>query len=492
MAGLTARPRQFFIGAPVSPQAFRSREARRRLRRRLRVATLLGLMIGAPARNGAAQPAPASAGLSFSEALTQLRAANQSIKASDLLVRQRGEEQHAAKSLFWPKLTLGASALQLSSPIEQRISLDPLRTILPIPLPLPPITFVLQEERFAETSVNARWILYTGGRAQAANAAAEARVEEATALGRSTTASLETSLVRLYFGAQLQARVKEVRQEALRVLDEITFNAKRLEEEGLIARTERLAAEVARADGGRQLSAAESDLELARIALASVLVVDEVGPLNTPPFVNQELEPVEWFVAAMRQNHPALVQVRVQQTLAAEAAKAERGAYKPDVFLLARQVVAEADLSHLVPRGVYGVGATWTLFDGPARRRRAAAAALQIQRAAELGGRAERDLATLVQQKYREFVKARDQYQSLATSLDLVQENLRARTQAFAEGLATTLEVVDAQLQRSRVQTERLAAAYACVVALAELLESSGQSERFEAYRGKGTEVGER
>ncbi len=442
-----------------------------------------------PARAQTAAPPPSP--LAFEEALRQLHDQNETIRASDLLVEQRRQERAAAKGLLWPTVTLGAAGVQLSSPIEARFSLEPLAALLPIQLPpLPTIEIELQQSRFAQSSLTGRWLLYSGGKVQAATAAAGPRVDEAIAEDRRTRESTETMLVRFYFGAQLQARARDVRAEALKALDTLAYNAKRLEEEGIIARTERLSADVARADGDRQLKAAESDVELARIALASLLTLDDVGPLTTPLFISEDLPPVEAFVTSMRERHPALAQVRAQQALAAEALNGARGAYKPDVFLFGRQTLAKVGLGDLLPRGAYGIGATFTVFDGPTRKKRVAAADLQTQRAAQLGSRAERDLATLVRQKYRELLKARDQYHTLATALDLAQENVRARTRAFDEGLATTLEVVDARVQLSRIQTERVAAAYAAIVALAELLEASGQSDQFEQHRLQGKEVG--
>lgn len=64
------------------------------------------------------------------------------------------------------------------------------------------------------------------------------------------------------------------------------------------------------------------------------------------------------------------------------------------------------------------------------------------------------------------------------------------RDVAFREGVGTMLELVSAQLQLSKVRIDRAQAAYQSVVALAELLEASGQAERFDEFR-RGAEVRE-
>ncbi|HQN07282.1 MAG TPA: TolC family protein, partial [Thermoanaerobaculia bacterium] len=54
------------------------------------------------------------------------------------------------------------------------------------------------------------------------------------------------------------------------------------------------------------------------------------------------------------------------------------------------------------------------------------------------------------------------------------------------EGVATSLDVVDARLSLAKVELGRLAAARDLDVALAELLEAAGRTESYEALRADG------
>ena len=169
---------------------------------------------------------------------------------------------------------------------------------------------------------------------------------------------------------------------------------------------------------------------------------------------------------------------------------AERARWRPDVYLFAKRELHEEGLTLLDPAWAAGVGATFTLFDGFARKHDTAAARLQLARVETLEARARRDVATLVEKRYREVERSREQFEALAASLDLARENLRVRTRAFEEGLATSLEVVDARLALAHAELERLAAAYEFDVALADLLEASGQADRFELLLQQGKPVG--
>ena len=71
---------------------------------------------------------------------------------------------------------------------------------------------------------------------------------------------------------------------------------------------------------------------------------------------------------------------------------------------------------------------------------------------------------------------------SVAAGVELAQEVLRLRTAALREGTGTALELIDAEVNQAKVQTERAQAAYGYVAALAQLLESSGLSEEFSSY----------
>ena len=74
------------------------------------------------------------------------------------------------------------------------------------------------------------------------------------------------------------------------------------------------------------------------------------------------------------------------------------------------------------------------------------------------------------------------------STLDLARENLRVRDLAFREGQGTSLDVVDARLTLVRAETARAVATAEYAVALASLLEASGQSDRFMDYEARATE----
>ena len=443
--------------------------------RRAALALALGGMFVAPfARAGE---------LSFAEALGMLRQRNEALQAARAEVRQRQEEVDAAQGLAWPRLEASARYTRIDEPVV--IDLDPIRQVIlslhsNVPAAaVPPFTLTVQDDTFWKADVKASWTLFTGGKIAAAQDAARAELRSAEAGERATGETLASELARRYFALRLAGRACTVRAAVVDAIGQHVQHARRLEEEGMIARAERLHAEVALAEAERHLARSERDVELARIALAAVISSDDAEvAASTPIGVLSTLEPAAEFVTHAEASNPNLARLRAMRELAAVGGRAEKARYVPDVFVFGMHELHPSDLTILEPGWAVGVGASLTLFDGFAREHRIAAAKERETRVGALEARARRDIATLVEKHYREMVTARELVARLGRTRELAAENLRVRTRAFEEGMGTSLEVVDAQLAASRVELERAMAGYDFVVALAELLEASGQADR--------------
>lgn len=458
------------------------------------IPTLLAMALMLSAAPAAAQaPAGAAPALTIGDALAQMRASHESLKALDKERAQREEERKATRSLHWPHVEASGNYTRLDNPIE--LDLDPIRQVILTLHPQVPASRVpafietVQDETFWKASIQATWPIYTGGKVAAATHAAEARVQDVEQQRKQVEQSLATDLVRRYYGLRLAMNARDVRADVLEGLDRHLRDATRLEEEGLISRAERLHASVARADADRQLKRAEQDVAIARAGLANILSVPSVGDPASPLVIGASVEPMQNVQNTAQRLQPAFGRFEAQHKLATQALKAEQGRWLPDVYLFGVRELHEADLTVLDPKWAVGVGFKYTLFDGFDRQHRTAAAKIQAQRVNDLESRARRDVATLVEKRYRELTKAREQFGALDAALELGQENLRVRTRAFEEGFGTSLDVVDARLSLSRVQLERLVAAYEFDVAVAELLEASGETERFEQILATGKPV---
>ena len=422
--------------------------------------------------------------LSIADAVARALEANEAVLAARAEVEQKQEGLLAADGLLWPRLGVNAEVVELDDPVV--LDLDPIRSVILKLHPGAPAAAVphfqetLLDDTLLRANVHGSWALFTGGKVAAARGAARAELGVARASSTERAEATTADVVRRYYALRLAVAARGVRARVLEGMEAHVRQARRLEEEGLIARAERLHAEVARAEAARELARAGRDVELARIALASILSVDteELEP-TSPLFVLPDPPDVTELLAAAREGSPILGRLAAQQGLAHEGSKAARARYFPDIFAFGYRQLREADLMPIEPRWGVGIGLKLELFDGFEREHRVAAAEAGERRLALLDERARRDIATLVEKGYREMVSAREQLDALGATRELAEENLRVRTRGFEEGVGTSLEVVDARLALEKVRIEQLRAAYDFVTSLADVLATSGQAGRF-------------
>ena len=229
-----------------------------------------------------------AADLPFDQALKAMLSANESVKAAYSETERREYDAKAAQGLYFPKITLTGRVTRIDEPIN--LDLNPIREAILALHPAVPEAAVpsfkepIQDDTFMKSQLNMIWPVFTGGRITAANAAAKAGTREANAKLRRTTEALTSDLVRVYFAVRLADQVVRIRAEAKDALDLHLYQARRMHEEGFIARTELLHAQVAQAQADRELKASRRDLELAHTALANVLSSDEPVTPTTPLF----------------------------------------------------------------------------------------------------------------------------------------------------------------------------------------------------------------
>lgn len=425
--------------------------------------------------------------LSFREGLERMRGSSEELLAASQREENRREAVAATRGFYWPRIEARTRFTRMDDPIT--IDLNPIRqamlTLHPnVPASaLPDFSLDVQDRSFWRSEVEMTWPIFTGGRITAANRSAQAGLQEASAQTERSVQRLTSELVRRYFGLRVALRVLDVRRETLRELEEHLRQARRLEEEGVIARTERLHAEVAFAEADREAQGAQRDVEIARIALADIVGGEECYEPVSPLFMVNELEPLAPLREGIAGGHPLLKEAAAKRVQAAEGSKTERSRWFPEVYLFGMRELSRSDLTILDPAWAVGFGANLTLFDGGMRRHRILAARGTEKEAALIEQRIKREIALLAEKRYQELLKARERFISLESSLGLGEENLRTRRLAFREGLATSLEVVAAERSLSGIQVERLRSAFVFDVSLAEYLEACGQSGRFETYR---------
>ena len=419
--------------------------------------------------------------LDFTAALARLEAESEVLQAAGESVTRARAGVDEARGRRGPTVTLDARATRLDAPLEA--DLVPVRELLGgalggVGIALPPeffpASFRLQERQFYALGLEAVQPLYVGGRLRAGLEGAESGVAAERSAVEATRSELHRVLTERYFGQVLAAEALAVREQTVLALQRHLDDTARLETEGMVARAERLRAGVALAEALAERDTAREQLTLARSALAALLASEQPVQLLTPiPPPPARPDRLQWQQRAGAGN-PVLRETAHRLGQAKAGQRIARGERLPSVALFARRELYTGDLTLLDPDWAVGLQFSWPLYDAGQRRARETAARARADEVAQRLAAGRRDVALQVEQQVTRLLAALDRHATFEATAQLADESLRAQQRAFEEGLATSLDVIDAELARSRVTLGELAARQEAWVALAALHAAAG------------------
>ena len=442
--------------------------------------------------------------LSLDEAIAVALTENPAMKAAEFEEKAATQERRAAIGLRMPKISVMGAYAYMSKDIgfdfnemkgpAKELAGQILGSGLIPPEMIPSINGLLNP------LMNADWFLkvqdqslgfvggqvsvpiWLGGKINAANRAAKINERTAAEQGNQTRNALISELVERYFGLALAMQVVEVRRQVVDGVRRHLEDAVALEKNGMIAQSERLYVEFKMSEAERDLQNAQSQVETIAAALNSTIGrTDDYLPV-TAMFILERIEPLDHFRTLAAERNPLLDQVDQKRRLAYEGVRAQRSSFLPQVVAMGGMSFYDYQVSKVLPRWAVGVGVNFKLFDGLNREYKYSAAKQTVRRVEALQDKAGSDISVLVEKLYNQMENYRTQMASIEASLAFAEEYLKTKNAAFLEGMSSSTDLIDAELNLAKVKTERIEAAYRYDVSLAQLLEAAGVSDEFTAY----------
>ena len=442
--------------------------------------------------------------LSLEEALEMTLSDNPAIRAAEFNRRAAQQERRAAIGLRMPQIGITGSYAYLGKDIE--IDLNNMKTPVQnlagqiLQSGMIPSDYIPSISQMLSGAMAASWALplqdrslgfvggdvtvplWMGGKINAANRAARINEQTARSQGIQQRNALVSELVERYYGLALARQVVVVRQQVVDGVRKHLEDAAALEAQGMISRSEKLYVEFKMSEAERDLQNAQSQVETIAAALNSTIgQTDDYQPV-TAMFILERIEPLDHFRTLAAERNPLLDQVDQKRRLAYEGVRAQRSSFLPQVVAMGGMSFYDYQVSKVLPRWAVGVGVNFKLFDGLNREYKYSAAKQTVRRVEALQDKAGNDISVLVEKLYNQMENYRTQMASIEASLAFAEEYLKTKNAAFLEGMSSSTDLIDAELNLAKVKTERIEAAYRYDVALAQLLEAAGISDEFTAY----------
>ena len=344
-------------------------------------------------------------------------------------------------------------------------------------------SLVLQKRSLFMAAATITQPIYMGGRIEAAIKAAEITVAKAEYALQAAINTKTTTLITDYYGIVLAERDVEVRTNVVNGIRQHLSDTRAMEEEGLIPHSDVLYVQYRLAEAERELNTAINKLTIAREALSRVLNRECSEKLTDRIFVVDSIHSIDYYVENSININPIILDVRGNIGLAEQGVKLAKAALLPEVTLLGEAIVASHNLTTLLPRWSVGVGLRLNIFDGLGKERRVAAANRANNTMFTIAEEATNQITLLVENEYYTTINSLKDRRMIQSSIAFAQAYLATKQEGFKEGLTTSQELIDAELELQAAELRELAAAYNFCKSLACLLEASGLSETFVEYQ---------
>jgi outer membrane protein len=275
-----------------------------------------------------------------------------------------------------------------------------------------------------------------------------------------------------YYNVLRSQALRRTAQDASRRGEEELVDARKRQQEGVIARETVLRVEVQMAEIRQQLHAAtEAEfVALAALNLAIGLKGSQpfrvVEPPEIPPMASSLADCLE---SAVRQRREFSVVQRTVE-IAVKGGRVARAQFAP-------KVIAAGTLLNLQQQELGGradlrlglIRLDWTLFEGGRRIAAARVADSQVRQAMAQAESIADQIAFQVNEAYRNAVTSWVGIDDAHPAVDQATENYRLVQLRLREGAATPTEIVDAQASLTRAQQNYLNARYSYLIAMNHL-----------------------
>ncbi len=443
------------------------------------------------------------ADVSFSQALESLYGTHEGIAQAEADYKQKEYSKKAALGLYSPRISLNAAYAYFGNDLTMDVDLSPVSNTVngvfnnigsSLPIPLPPISLpssmeqVVQKDQFFTLNAAMIWPVFTGGKIYAANKAASANLDIAR-YGRTIRHDeLGIAMAEKYFTLRFIQDIIALKEDVRNSMQEHYNKALKLEKAGMLAKVERLHAEMALSDAEKSLDTSIREAKLVESALKSMISsTDENINPSTPLFIisSDNIETLIFFQDMASSTNARLKQVQSASKLAHAGVINSTSSFIPKINVFGMVNIYDYQLTSLAPDYMVGLQMSLNLFDGLQNYHQLKSSKTVEESTKLMAARAEKDIRTLVEQQYIIMENARADYNASLKSLAFTEEYLRARQKAFNQGMATSLDVVDAELALSNSKMSAIQAAYKFDMALISMLSSAGMFDSFELYRSK-------
>lgn len=346
---------------------------------------------------------------------------------------------------------------------------------------IPLFVETVKKQDYWSTTLTGTQPLFLGGKIISANHITENEKEIAKAELEKIKNEITSEVILNYLNVVFLQNVIQVRQNVLSGMVQHRNDAKKIYDEGLIAKNQFLRSEVALADAERNLSDDLNRLSLAFIALRNSMGRNGKEDID----INDELvfkiysDSLNTIKSAAYSSQPIFRIIELKKEQIADKYKIERSEFLPKIFLFGKYEVIDKYLSILEPKWIVGVQGSINLFNGFKDKNKLQQTKHQGKEIDYLESDTRNKIDLLLEKNYRDMINSKYRFEKLEANINLAEENLRLTSGRFQTGMSTSLDVIDAQLVLEKNLIERKFSLFEYYKSINEIYLAVGNPEDF-------------
>ena len=368
-----------------------------------------------------------------------------------------------AESFYYPRLDLSAGHVNLNYPVTFVAG---------------PLIFPSTQKAYWQYSITVREVLWDFGRRTWAMRASHERELATASSGGDSVLKAQAEVAGRYVALLTLVAQQDVVTMRKKALEDHLRVVQDLFQQGVVARNDLLRTEVALRSVGDQASSLEASRATAAEALNKAMGLEpraaSVLPHGLPP-----PPPLPWDDEACRQralkNNEGLKAIEAKVRGFGDAVTFNRRDFYPSIV---------GEYSHAYTQNRYllypyvnslFVGLSFNVFDGGAKSARVRMAQTDQAKAQRELAEAQRAVEIAVDQQLRDFWESLKETDTARANVDASVENLRIIEDQYKEGIARTIDVLDAESVLAESRFSEAQTYYQAYVKQAALLAAMGE-----------------
>jgi outer membrane protein TolC len=336
--------------------------------------------------------------------------------------------------------------------------------------------FPVSEDKSLSYATTASLPLFTSGRIGSSIDAAGASLSAAQHEETKTVLDIKLNVAEAYVASLRARRGIEVAESAMSSLTAHASDVGLFFEQGVVAKNDLLAAQVALSDARQQAIRSRNVLDIAHASynrllhrpLDQTVTIDDVSAETSLPDIDD-------VTSGALNKRPELAALSAQVKALRLQAESIRSSTRPQLALMGSYNYQENKYQLYENIWSATLGLKWDIFDGGVTRNNANAVMQKAESLSDVRSDTASIIALQVRQAWLDVIETLSRIAVTREATEQAEENLRVVKDRYREGVGTNTEVLDAETLRTKSYNNYYNAVYDAVMANIRLRYATGE-----------------